>query len=128
MKIPTDWGDAGAVTTHKNLASEYFAIHVQVHQRNALVRFDAAIEKGHKIPAAPYEKRTLDPMNVDADKVTFCNRVYSNVVAEWLKNVLDKTVYGRLLLKKNMLSFLDLSISTVSLDWPIMLKLIWQKI
>ena len=67
-------------------------------------------------------------MNVDADKVTFYNRVYSSVVAEWLKNVLDKTLYGRLLLKKNMLSFLDLSISTVSLDWPIMLKLLWQKI
>ena len=128
MKIPTDWGDAGAVTTHKNLASEYFAIHVQVHQRNALARFDTAIGKGDKIPAAPYGKRTLDPMNVDADKVTFYNRVYSSVVAEWLKNVLDKTLYGRLLLKKNMLSFRDLSISTVSLDWPIMLKLLWQKI
>ena len=126
-KVPTDWDAAGAVIIHKNLVSEYSAIDVEVLQRNALARFDTAIGKDEVIPSGPYGKRTLDPANVAVDKVIFYERVDSNVVAEWLKNVLDETSYGRLLLKKSMFSFLDASTGTVSLDGPTMLKIALAK-
>jgi hypothetical protein len=71
MKVPVDWDDAGTITTFKNLVSEYSGIELETLQRNALARFDTAIGKDDKIPAAPHGKRTLDPANVDADRVFF---------------------------------------------------------
>jgi flagellar biosynthesis chaperone FliJ len=103
-------------------------IELETLQRNALARFDTAIGKDEKIPAAPHGKRTLDPANVDADKVTFYDRVDSNVVAEWLKNVLDDISFARLLLKKTVFSFVDAATGTVSFDGPLMLKIALSKL
>ena len=70
-KVSVEWNDAGAAIAFKNLVSEYSGIELKTFQRNALVPFDNAIGKDDKIPQAPHRKRTLDPANVGADKVTF---------------------------------------------------------
>ena len=127
-KVPVEWNDAGAAISFKNLVAEYSGIELETLQRNALARFDTAIGKDDEIPEAPHGKRTLDPANVEADKITFYDRVDSNVVAEWLKNVIDDVSFARLLLKKSVFSFVDAATGTVSFDGPLMLKIALSKL
>ena len=99
-KIPTEWNDAGDATKFSNLILEYSRINIEMLQQNAFKRFDISLGVDDAIPVGPSSKRVLNPAGVAADKERFYNRVDSNVVAEWMQNVLDEVSFAKLLLKR----------------------------
>ena len=69
----------------------------------------------------------LTPATIPAHKITFYDRVNSNVVHEWLKNVLNDEAYAELLLKRNSFQFTDPITGDFTYDGIIMLHLALSK-
>ena len=114
---PTKWG---------NLLFEYVSISMNLFQRKAHKRFIKPVDTFYPLPADQFTVTTLDPSNFKDDKKLFYSRVYSQVVAELIKNILTEAEYSKLMLKKNMFNFHDDTTGNERIDGPCLLKLFFD--
>ena len=123
--IPIEHDGTGAVTRRANLLEDYTAISLEQCQREAHSRYGTAIANGNPIPTATWNTRTLDPANNADDKKAFYDQVHSQVVAEWVKNVLTPKDYEKLLRRKKDFAFHNASSGVEAYDGPTMLHIIF---
>jgi len=104
------------------LLANFSEISLECLQRRALARYSTAIAETDPIPIArPWNKSVLAPATDPAHKVTFYDRVNSNVVHEWVRNILDDQGFSELLLKKEAFEFADPATGDIVFDGVIML-------
>ena len=78
--------------------------------------------------AAPFTVTTLDTEMFDADKKIFFSRVDSQVATKLIKNILTDAEYSKLVLKKNIFTFLYDTTGNEIIDGPCLLKLLFDRI
>ena len=88
-RVSQKYDDAGNVTAHGNLLTEYSSIEMDHLQQESHKRYSAAIMEGDALPPTPFKVTQLDPANNPAHKELFYSRVDSQVVAELIKNIFD---------------------------------------
>ena len=106
-KVPLTFDAAGNPTTFGNLLTDYGSISMDRLICNAHITFGNPIPAGDPIPAAPFQERTLDPVNAPADKTMLYERVHLLVVTELIKDSFVEEEYAKLTLRKKEFAFYD---------------------
>ena len=123
--IPIEFDNAGAIVKSANLLEDYTIISLERCQRQAHSRYATAIAEGDPVPAPVWNTRTLDPAGNDDDKKSFYDQVHSQVIAEWIKNVLHPRDYEKLLRRKKEFAFTNNGSGIKAYDGPTMLHIIF---
>ena len=127
-RITITYDAVGDPTERGNLLCEYGSISMNILQRDAHRRFNNPVATVDPLYAALFMVTTLDPANVDTNKKLFYSRVYSQVVAELIKNILTNAEYFKIILKENMFTFQDDTTGNKRSDVLCLLKLLFDRI
>ena len=93
------------------------------------MRFSNALANGASIPGGSWALRVLDPANVPEDKVTFYNRVDSNVTLELIKNSLSSTGWTRIIAGyQDLISYTCPNTGAQVIDGPSILWLLLDRV
>ena len=101
---------------------------MNILQREAHKRFIKPVATVDPLNVSPFTVTTLDQDNVDDYKKLFYSWVYSQVVAELIKNILTGVEYSKLVLKKNMFTFQDDTTGNKRINCRCLLKLLFDRI
>ena len=124
-RIPIKYNARRDTTECGNLLCEYGSISMNLLQREAHKFFSNPVAADDHFPAAPFVVTTLDPANDDNNNKLFYSWVYSQFVAELIKNILTDAEYSNLMLKNNMFTYQDYTTGNEIIDGPCLLKLLF---
>ena len=109
-----------------SILKDYALISLKRCQRQAHNRYSTALAETDPIPTDAWKTRNIDPAANNDDKKSFYDRVHSQVVAEWLRNVLTSEDYEKLMRKKKHFTFTDDTTGVEAYDGPTMLLLTFR--
>ena len=128
-RIPVAFDNAGSPIRFSNLIHQYQSVPFERLKRLAHARFATELTENQVIPGGPWTSRVLDPANDPADKITFFDRVHSNVVTELLKNIVTSTGFLKVIQgKKDQITFTCPSTGNEKIDGPCLLYLLFDQV
>ena len=128
-RIPVAFDHAGSPIRFSNLIHQHQSVSFERLQRLAHARFATELTENQPVPVGPWTSRVLDPANDPADKITFYDRVHSNVVTELLKNILTSTGFSKVIQgKKDEITFTCPATGNEKIDGPCLLYLLFDRV
>ena len=124
--IPIEIDNAGVTVKTASILKDYALISLERCQRQAHNRYSTALAETDPICTDAWKTRNIDPATNNDDKKSFYDQVHSQVVAEWLRNVLTSEDYEKLMRKKKHFTFTDDTTGVEAYDGPIMLLLTFR--